>query len=73
MITIKKDYKRHTCTRDIPSILYPDLELYYINNGHISIHNNAYWCNVREYPLSLMVEVGNTNPVAITLPANNFM
>jgi hypothetical protein len=39
MITIMRDYKRHTCTRDIPSILYPDYELYYIYNGHISIHN----------------------------------
>jgi hypothetical protein len=39
MITKKKDYKRHTCKDDIPSILYPDLELYYIYNGHICIHN----------------------------------
>jgi hypothetical protein len=41
MITIKKDYKRHTCTRDIPSIQDPDLELYYVYNDHISIHNNS--------------------------------
>jgi hypothetical protein len=40
MITIKRDYKCHTCTRDIPSILYPDLEPYYIYNDHISIHNS---------------------------------
>jgi hypothetical protein len=39
MITIKRDYKRHTCTEDIPSILDPDLELYYVYNDHISIHN----------------------------------
>jgi hypothetical protein len=39
MITIKRDYKCHTCTRDIPSILYPDLRLYYVYNDHISIHN----------------------------------
>jgi hypothetical protein len=42
MITIKKDYKCHTCTEDIPSILYPDLELYYVYNDHISIHNSSF-------------------------------
>jgi hypothetical protein len=41
MITIKRDYKHHTCTRDIPSILDPDLELYYVYNDHITIHNIA--------------------------------
>jgi hypothetical protein len=35
-----RDYKRHTCTRGIPSIQDPYLELYYVYNDHISIHNS---------------------------------
>jgi hypothetical protein len=41
MITIKKDYKCHTCTEGISSIQDPDLELYYVYNDHISIHNSG--------------------------------
>jgi hypothetical protein len=38
VLLMKKDYKCHTCTKGIPSIQDSDLELYYLCNGHISIH-----------------------------------
>jgi hypothetical protein len=56
MITIMRDYKRHTCTRDIPSILDPDLELYYVYNDHISIHNSTLPQNAEELCLALKEE-----------------
>jgi hypothetical protein len=60
MIRIKKDYKHHTCTRGIPSIQYPDLELYYVYNDHINIHTIAppIW-------MTMDVPVMNTNVIII--------
>jgi hypothetical protein len=67
-ITIKRDYKRHTCIEDIPSILDPDLELYYVYNDHISIHNSQHgdkWhehvaTNQGGYPTSGMSKANRT-------------
>jgi hypothetical protein len=58
-----RDYKRHTCTRGIPSIQDPDLELYYIYNDHISIHNNS-----QRETCHLQRETHHSGPILVPVP-----
>jgi hypothetical protein len=60
-----RDYKRHTCTRDIPSIQDPDLELYYVYNDLIRIHNITNWmliaCSQVKLVLLLSMQIVSTH------------